>query len=100
MQVQLLLAKAAALVEDWPEALGFVKPLTEEGYGPAWVTAAAVARESSPSEMEPAFRQRLLAFAVAHCGLDEVSHPGSNPKGSCLIMLKLAGQLYECYFRQ
>ena len=72
LQVRLLLAEAAAAAQDWPAALAFVMPLAEEGYAPAWPTAAAVAREGSASLQDGSGAERLLAFAIAHCGQDEV----------------------------
>ena len=71
LQVHLLLAKAATAAEDWPAATDFVLPLASEGYAPAWPLAAAIVR-GAPL-MESSSQDRLLAFAVAHCGMDEVS---------------------------
>lgn len=72
LQIDLLLAKAAVKAGDWSAATEYVEHLAQEGYAPAWHTALAVLRGTPV--MESSSQDRLVAFAVAHCGLDDVSH--------------------------
>lgn len=73
LQVQLLLAKAAANAEDWPEVVELVQPLVAEGFVPAWPTAAAAACKGSASVRNDAVLRSLLAFSLAHCSTEEVT---------------------------
>lgn len=73
LQVTLLLAKAAIGAEDWSAATALTLPLADESYAPAWKLAATIVRAPGASGEDSTSMDQLLAFAVAHCDLEEVS---------------------------
>eukprot|EP00850_Spirogloea_muscicola_P021255 SM000242S08491 [mRNA] locus=s242:167977:175287:- [translate_table: standard] len=75
MQVMNIIARHAAAQGDDAQATELCLRLVEQGYAAIWDLAAALARaplDEIGSDTSLTARKRLLGFALAHCGDDDV----------------------------